>query len=83
MEDYFRLVGMDCTPALRSKLDRALHMVERPMPEKYAEFSRTYTGDCPIRREDGLCALQLEKGEPSLPRTYRTRIRSDSNENEA
>ena len=30
MEEYFRLVGMECSPELRGKMDGAFHIVENP-----------------------------------------------------
>ena len=76
MNDYFRLVGLDCSPDLRSRLDRALHILHDATPERYAEFSRTYTGECPLIRPDGLCALQRECGEDALSSVCRYYPRS-------
>lgn len=33
----------------------------------YGEFRLKDDGDCPLQREDGLCLLQLEKGQEALP----------------
>ena len=76
MRDYFRLVGLECSPDLRSRLDRALHVLRDATPERYAEFSRTYTGECPLIRPDGLCALQRECGEDALSSVCRYYPRS-------
>ena len=76
MRDYFRLVGLECSPELRSRLDRALHILRDATPERYAEFSRTYTGECPLIRPDGLCALQRECGEDALSSVCRYYPRS-------
>ena len=76
VNDYFRLVGLECSPDLRSRLDRALHILRDATPERYAEFSRTYTGECPLIRPDGLCALQRECGEDSLSSVCRYYPRS-------
>jgi hypothetical protein len=65
MTDYFRLVGLDCTPELRTKLDCALKILPHPMPERYAEINPTYEGLCPFL-ENGLCSLQLTMGEDAL-----------------
>ena len=66
MKDYFRLVGVSCSPELRQRLDRALHIVQHPVDEAYAEISPSYDGTCPLRIEDGRCGLQAELGEDAL-----------------
>ena len=71
MEEYFRLFGMDCTPALRDKMDRALHVLPDASPERYAQLTCNWLGRCPIQREDGYCALQWECGEQALPQVCR------------
>lgn len=76
MRDYFKLVGMECTDGLRERLDRSLHILRDATPERYAEFSRTYTGDCPMLRPDGLCMLQRECGEDALSAVCRYYPRS-------
>ena len=76
MNDYFRLLGMECPPAVRERLDRAMHVFDRPAPERYAEFSRTYTGDCPLLCENGLCMIQRECGEDAMPTVCRYYPRS-------
>ena len=63
MEDYFRLVGLPCRKGLRQKLDCALHLKSRPTPESYAEIAHRFDGSCPVRMDDGRCALQAELGE--------------------
>ena len=80
MEDYFRLVGLSCRRGLRQKLDCALHMKSRPTPESYAEIAHRFDGSCPVRMDDGRCALQAELGEEHLPyicRLYPRAIRSE------
>lgn len=76
MRDYFKLVGMECSGGLRERLDRSLHILRDATPERYAEFSRTYTGDCPMLRPDGLCMLQRECGEDALTSVCRYYPRS-------
>ena len=71
MEEYFRLLGMDCSPQLRRKIDGAFHLAAHPSPQRYAQVTPNWQGDCPIRREDGLCALQCECGEGVLPTVCR------------
>ena len=78
--DYFRLVGISCGADLRRRLDAALHILSNPTPEEYAEISPRYDGTCPLRLEDGRCALHAELGEEALsmvcrlfPRGFRIR----------
>ena len=66
LENYFKLIGMDCTPELRSRLDVGLRMSDRPTPEHYACFNPRYDGNCPMRMEDGRCSIHAEMGEDAL-----------------
>ncbi len=75
-DEYFHLLGMDCSPSLRRRLDIALHVRSHPFPENYAELSPNWLGICPLQRPDGLCALQCEKGEAALPLVCRLFPRS-------
>ena len=67
MQNYFYLLGIDCKRSLRERLDCGMRMVEHPTEEEYARFNPRYDGDCPLRMEDGRCALQAELGEGVLP----------------
>ncbi len=78
-EEYFRLLGMDCSPTLRTRLDGAFHMAEYPTPQRYALVSPTWLGDCPLHDADGLCQLQKECGEQALPEICRFYPRSLKN----
>jgi len=85
METYFSLLGLDCPPDLRSRLDVGLRMVEHPTKEEYARFNPRWDGDCPMRMEDGRCSLHAELGEDVLPevcRLYPRGIRHGIRENE-
>lgn len=66
MGDYFRLLGVDCSPELRRRLDSGLHLALHPMPEAYAQILPRYDGQCPLHMTDGRCALQAELGEEVL-----------------
>lgn len=66
MQDYFRLLGADCSPELRRRLDSGLHLSLHPTPEAYAQISPRYDGVCPLHLEDGRCALHAECGETML-----------------
>jgi len=66
MDDYFRLLGVECSPDLRSRLDIALHISNDPHPEAYAQITPRYDGECRLRMDDGRCLLQAELGEEAL-----------------
>ena len=66
VEDYHHLIGEDCSPELRRKLDVGLRIKLHPTPEAYAEISPRYDGQCPMRLEDGRCAMHAELGERAL-----------------
>lgn len=71
MTDYFRLLGLDCAPELRSRLDCGIHVVDHPTKEAYARFEPRYDGNCPMRLPDGRCALHADLGEDVLPHVCR------------
>lgn len=79
MEEYFRLLGMDCSGELRRKLDSAFHMADRPSPERYAQITPNWRGDCPLHMENGYCMLQAECGEEALTHICRYYPRSPRN----
>ena len=66
MTDYFRLLGAECSPELRRRLDCSMHLSDHPSPEAYAQISPRYDGSCPLRLPDGRCGLQAELGEEAL-----------------
>ena len=67
LQNYFDLLGLECSPDLRRRLDGGMHMADNPSPEHYAQFSPRYDGNCPLRMEDGRCALHADIGEEVLP----------------
>lgn len=66
MKDYYSLVGINCSPYLRRRLDSALHIFSHPDEGAYAEISPGYDGRCPLQLEDGRCGLQAELGDDAL-----------------
>ena len=76
MKEYFRLLGMDCSPELRRKLDGAFHLVENPTEERYAQITPDWRGDCPMHMENGYCQLQVECGAQALSKICRLYPRS-------
>ena len=71
LDEYLRLIGIDCTPELRRRLDTAFHIADNPSPERYTLVTPRWDGHCPLQRDDGLCMLQRECGEDMLPAVCR------------
>ena len=82
MQEYFRLIGLDCSPRLHTHLECAFHQPESPSPERYALISPDWRGDCPMHDTDGLCMLHRECGEDMLPAVCRMYPRSVREEND-
>ncbi|MBE6632251.1 MAG: hypothetical protein E7623_06060 [Ruminococcaceae bacterium] len=80
MENYFKLLGLNCKKELRHKLDCGLRLTDHPNKEEYARFEPRYDGNCPLRANDGRCSLHAELGEDILPdvcRLYPRGIRAE------
>jgi hypothetical protein len=82
MENYFKLLGLDCSPDMRRRLDVGLRLLDRRSPEEYAFFNPRYDGDCPMRMADGRCQLHAEIGEEVLSDVCRLYPRGVRNEEE-
>ena len=67
LDNYFALIGTDCSVELRRKMDCALKPVDYPDQGKYAVIQPNYFGECPLRLSDGRCGVQAELGEDILP----------------
>lgn len=81
LQNYFDLLGLNCSPDLRHRLDGGMHLADNPSPEHYAQFSPRYDGNCPLRMEDGRCALHADVGEayqPDICRLYPRGIRLEN-----
>ena len=76
MEEYFRLIGMNCPHALRHRLDGTVYILDHPTKERYAAFAKRYDGECPMHDSDGFCALQRGCGEKALTSVCRFYPRS-------
>ncbi len=76
MQEYYKLIGLNCSPELRRRLDGGIYMLESPTNERYAEFAKNYIGDCKMHGDDGLCTVQCECGEDCLPSVCRYYPRS-------
>ena len=57
MEEYFRLLSVECSPALRRRLDSAFRLADSPDADRYAQICPNYVGDCPMHLGNGLCGL--------------------------
>lgn len=79
MQEYFKLLGMDCSPELRRRLDGAFHLVDNPSPERYAQITPDWRGECPMHMEDGRCRIHAELGPGALTRICRLYPRSPRN----
>ena len=82
LEDYYHLTSTECSQEMRRRLDTGLHVKLRPTPESYAEIAPRYDGTCPMRLEDGRCALHAEMGEQALSyicRLYPRGVRVEKN----
>ena len=80
-QDYFNLLGVDCSPELRKKIDCAMHLVDCPTFDEYAQIAPRYDGNCPMRLEDGRCGMHAELGEDALAavcRLYPRGVRSNA-----
>ena len=71
-KDYLSLKRQTGTDALNARMENGLHRIRKgPLTDiHFGEFDMS-TGDCPLLREDCLCALQLEKGHEALPAVCR------------
>lgn len=66
LEDYFRLTSQECGEALRRRIDTGLRVSLHPSPDAYAQISPRWDGNCPLRLEDGRCAVHAELGDGAL-----------------
>ena len=76
--EYFRLLGIECSPELRRRIDTAFYISENPTEEEYAYISPSADGNCHMLDEDGWCMLHRECGEgvqPAVCRLYPRAIR--------
>ncbi len=70
-EEYFRLHSLDCSGPLKEKIDSYVGILPHPSTEQYGRINMNYLGECPLRREDGYCGLQVECGEEKIPSVCR------------
>ncbi len=68
-DEYFKLLGVECTSELRSDLDLSLKVRSNPDPYKYAQICPDFFGKCRMLMDNGWCKLHSECGEKSLSST--------------
>ena len=71
MDEYFRLIGMECPEEIHRRLECAFRVPDTPSPERFRLISPNWLGECPMHDEDGLCMIQRELGEAALPEICR------------
>ena len=72
-DEYFRVMGTECSDELRRRLDVAFRPATdpAPTPERYALISYNWLGRCPLQSDEGLCLLHRECGEGAIPEICR------------
>ncbi len=75
-QEYFRLIGMDCSGKLHHKLECAFTKPEEVTDEVYRVMAHKWQGDSHLLERDGMCMLQRERGETVLPKICRLYPRS-------
>lgn len=79
--EYFRLIGLECSEKLHEKLESAFCIPDFPTTGRYRMIEPDWLGQCHMLDTDGLCMLQKECGEGVLPEVCRVYPRSYKNEN--
>lgn len=69
-KDYLSLKRQKGTEDLNNRLEQGVRRLRDKESNYYGEFDMS-GGDCPLLREDGLCALQIEKDHAALPQVCR------------
>lgn len=62
-DEYFRLIGLECSDELRRKLDCGIKLRPDADSIKYAQITADWEGRCHMLDNKGYCALQRECGE--------------------
>lgn len=60
------LMDVDCSKKLKDKIEAYVGILPHPSKEAYARINYDYTGQCPLRLENGYCGLQVECGEDKI-----------------
>lgn len=72
-KDYLKIKRAEKSPQLEQLTAQAMGRIPdgQRTEDRYGEF-HTHEGACPFQSEEGLCRLQLELGEGTLPHVCRT-----------
>lgn len=76
-KDYLSLKRQRGTENLNNRLEQGVRRIRDKEYAHYGEFDMS-SGDCPLLREDCLCALQVEKDHSALPEVCRVFPRTKS-----
>ncbi len=71
MDEYFSLVGIQCSQTLRKTIDRTFRLRDHPTKDCYAEIAHNYEGNCPLLLPNGFCQLHAKCKEDALPSVCR------------
>ena len=75
-EEYYRLIGLECSETLHEKIESAFVKIDFGTPDKFAHIVPDWRGKCRMLGDDGLCMVQKECGEKMIPETCRVYPRS-------
>lgn len=67
LDEYFKVINLDCDNNFREKLDRGFYINLKPTSEHYAIIRKDYNGDCVFHGCDGLCEIHKMFGEKAIP----------------
>jgi len=71
MNEYFKMLSLDCSKELKNKIDISLHVLKDADVDRYAQLLPNFRGECPLRLDNGYCGLQCECGEEQIPAACR------------
>ena len=74
-DEYFRLIGMECSNELHDRIEVAFENPKSPDENCYKYISFNWLGECPIQK-DGLCMIHNQCGEDNLPKICKLYPRS-------
>ena len=67
MDQYYRLMGLQCHQTLRKTIDKTFKVLDHPSTDRYAYINHDYLGNCPLHLPNGYCQLHAKCGEEALP----------------
>ncbi len=82
-KEYYDILSLSTSDELESRIMRAFYVPKNASPDRFAVLNHDWLGRCPLRGENGLCLLQVEKGEGAIPqlcKQYPRSIRLDLSE---